>query len=80
MIVSVHSTMKKTNIILIDINVTLITILVVPVLLYLAGLFFIHNCDPDFLKIDSCLDAGGVWDYENCQCMHSEEALTKTNQ
>ena len=38
------------------------------VVFYIGALFLAHGCDPDFLKIDSCLDGGGRWDYERRLC------------
>lgn len=35
---------------------------------YLAALFIVHDCNPDFLSIDSCLDSGGRWNYETRNC------------
>lgn len=41
--------------------------------IYCGALFCAHDFDPDFLKIDTCLDRGGVWDYENRRCILPEE-------
>jgi hypothetical protein len=38
--------------------------------LYWGGLFAVHGGNPDFLDIDSCLDDGGVWNYETRRCEH----------
>ena len=38
------------------------------VLLYVAFLFAAHGGDRDFLSIDSCLDAGGRWNYTTRTC------------
>jgi hypothetical protein len=45
--------------------VMVIAVCVLPFVMYFGVLFCTHKCNPDFLKIDSCLDAGGKWDYEN---------------
>ncbi len=37
--------------------------------IYLGVLFVIHELNPDFLAIDSCLDAGGAWDYSRRECV-----------
>ena len=42
--------------------------LVSPLVAYYGFLFHAHGFNPDFLRIDSCLDAGGSWDYENQKC------------
>ena len=34
----------------------------------LAILWRVHEFDPDFLRIDACLDRGGSWDYEARTC------------
>ncbi len=36
-----------------------------PALFYFGSLFLVHGCNPYFLHMDSCLDAGGRWDYED---------------
>ena len=36
--------------------------------IYYMSLFYIHNNNPDFLKIDSCQKASGLWDYDNQNC------------
>ena len=38
--------------------------------LYVGVLFMLHDFNPDFLGIDSCLDGGGRWDYEKRTCDH----------
>lgn len=38
-----------------------------------ALLFWVHDFNPDYRKIDRCLDAGGKWDYENRVCIPSDE-------
>lgn len=53
--------MKKTAII---ITIAIAALCLMPFALYYGCLFFAHDCNPDFLKIDACLDAGGKWDYE----------------
>lgn len=41
---------------------------VITFVIYLAFLFIAHRGNPDFLSIDSCLDAGGQWNYETRAC------------
>ena len=65
--------MKKTMTII----TVAISVCVLPFALYLGFLFLAHDCNPDFLKIDSCLDAGGSWDYENRVGVYSEDKLIK---
>ena len=67
--------MKKIAII---VTMALAAMLLVPLALYLGLLFLAHDCNPDFLKIDSCLDAGGRWDYEN-RVPIFEEDMTPDN-
>jgi hypothetical protein len=50
-------------------------IIVIPLLLilsfaaiYVIALFVLNDFNIDFLKIDSCLDAGGRWNYEARYC------------
>jgi hypothetical protein len=43
-------------------------IVVVAVLTYFVILFIAHGGSRDFLRIDSCLDAGGRWNYESRTC------------
>lgn len=52
--------------------VGIVCILVFPIVLYLTFLFFFYDCDPDFLKIDACLDSGGRWDSANRICVTSQ--------
>jgi hypothetical protein len=40
------------------------------IVVYLAALFISHDGNADFLKIDSCLDSGGQWNYEAGMCEH----------
>ena len=42
-------------------------------LLYYGALFAIHGFDPDFLDIDSCLDDGGMWNYQIRACEHCRQ-------
>ncbi len=51
----------------------IVCVLLLPIVLYLTALFVSYDCDPDFLKIDSCLDAGGRWDYEERVCIVSQD-------
>jgi hypothetical protein len=37
---------------------------------YYGVLFLVHGRNPDFLDIDSCLDAGGMWNYATKTCEH----------
>jgi hypothetical protein len=48
-------------------------ILLSPFLAYEAFLFWAHDFDPDYNKIDECLDRGGIWDCENRTCVFIEE-------
>ena len=48
--------------------ISLSIFLVAPFLLYYFLLFWVHDFDPLFLKIDACLDAGGRWDYDDGRC------------
>jgi hypothetical protein len=36
---------------------------------YFGLLFYAHDFNPRFLKIDSCLDSGGAWDYGKNVCL-----------
>lgn len=36
--------------------------------LYYGFLFVAHRFNPDFVKIDSCLDQGGMWNYSERVC------------
>ena len=47
--------------------ILLVFILFIPAI-YLGLLFYIHDFDHNFLKIDQCLDNGGRWDYNDCEC------------
>lgn len=38
-------------------------------LVYGGALLHLHGYDRDFLRIDTCLDAGGVWDYNARKCI-----------
>jgi hypothetical protein len=38
------------------------------ILLYYAFLFLAHDGNLDFLRIDSCLDRGGRWNYQSRTC------------
>ena len=35
------------------------------------ALWIAHDFHPDFMKIDSCLDSGGHWNYESQECEDS---------
>ena len=59
---------KKSNSIIIIIVITL-SLFVFTVLLYQIFLFISYRYNPEFLKIDSCLDNGGKWDYNNNYCL-----------
>ncbi len=39
---------------------------------YIGALYMAHDFNPDFMKIDSCLDSGGRWNYETRSCDHEE--------
>ena len=45
-----------------------ILLLIAALLSYFTLLFFAHDGNPAFLKIDSCLDGGGGWNYEQRRC------------
>jgi hypothetical protein len=38
------------------------------IVLYFVTMWAATDFNPDFLSIDSCLDAGGAWDYEARRC------------
>jgi hypothetical protein len=40
------------------------------ILFYFVALWVAHDFNPRFLKIDSCLDSGGKWNYEQNVCEH----------
>ena len=40
------------------------------VLIWLAVLFIMERGNPDFLKIDHCVDSGGKWNYSTRTCEH----------
>lgn len=44
---------------------------------YFSFLFAINKLDPNFLKIDSCLDRGGRWDYAVGRCGLELENISK---
>lgn len=46
------------------------TLLLLP-MIYFGGLLVAHDFSPDFLAIDSCLDAGGRWDYAHRRCVRT---------
>ena len=48
-------------------------LMLLPPGLYYGTLFVVHGGNPDFLKIDACLDAGGRWDYEKCEAVFEED-------
>jgi len=68
--------MKRITII---VTVVITSILVLPLALYFGFLFLAHDCNPDSLKIDSCLDAGGKWDYENRVGIFEDEPIPGGN-
>jgi len=41
-------------------------------IVYFGLLFMVHDFDPNFLNIDSCLDSGGCWDYVDGICRKGE--------
>ena len=45
-----------------------VTLVAAVLLSYPAFLFVVHDFNPDFMKIDSCLDRGGSWNYQTRQC------------
>lgn len=46
--------------------------LFVPVLLAYLGILALYLFDPDFFRIDDCLDRGGRWDYALEECVFQE--------
>ena len=48
----------------------ILTILLI--LMYNFFLFKSYNYNTDFLRIDSCLDSGGCWDYMDRICRKDE--------
>lgn len=60
----------------------LITVTTIPlalVLLYLGFLFLAHDFNPHFLDIDRCLDSGGMWNYEKNKCVTSTEGALQSH-
>ena len=45
-----------------------IALVMLAVALYLFALYAATDFSPDFLAIDSCLDGGGRWSYEERRC------------
>jgi hypothetical protein len=39
-----------------------------PLIIYMLVLWKMHEFNPDFLKIDACMDAGGRWNDETKCC------------
>jgi len=39
---------------------------------YYAILFKMHDYNPDFISVDSCMDNGGCWDYTDKICRKEE--------
>ena len=66
--------MKKKIVI---VSTGIVICLAAPAILYVGGLFIAHEGNPDFLKIDACLDAGGAWDYTNRTCIFSVQPPSK---
>jgi hypothetical protein len=52
----------------------LVAVVILPFALYFGALFIAYDCNPDFLKIDTCLDAGGRWDYTNRVAVFDDES------
>ena len=48
---------------------TLIVVIFFLLASYSVFLFFTYDGDSDFLKIDSCLDRGGRWEYDLRSCI-----------
>lgn len=46
----------------------LFILMVTLVAIDIGMLFILHKFNLDFLSIDTCLDAGGVWNYDNRTC------------
>jgi hypothetical protein len=49
-------------------SINLIPVLLVSI--WLSVLFVMTRGNPDFLKIDHCLDDGGRWNYQTRTCEH----------
>lgn len=65
---SLGTLMKKSHlIIVVGISTPLLVILFYIVLLWVG-----HDFSPHFMKIDSCLDRGGKWDYQENRCEYTE--------
>ena len=58
---------KPFKIIILSVGIPIIALIII-ILAYYLFLFVIYNFNPDFIKIDSCLDEGGTWDYEDKTC------------
>ena len=54
----------------------LATLIAILIGIHLATLWVLHDYNPDFLKIDSCIDAGGTWNYETRECENPRSALS----
>lgn len=50
------------------VTTSIVLIVLSPFVAYEAFLFVAHDFSPDYSEIDSCLDAGGKWDYETRVC------------
>ena len=68
--------MKRRNL---RILITVATIPLALVLLYLGFLFLAHDFNPHFLDIDRCLDSGGMWNYEENICVTSSEGALQSH-
>ena len=58
---------KPLKIIALLISIPIAVILLITITYY-SFLFVIHDFSGDFLKIDSCLDDGGRWNYDDRNC------------
>ncbi len=60
---------KKTRVLIILLLITFLFVFIFnPFSIYFGILFIMHDFDINFLKIDSCLEKGGSWNYEKCEC------------
>jgi len=67
--------MKRKNL---KVLITVATIPLALVFLYLGFLFLAHDFNPNFLDIDRCLDSGGMWNYGKNICVTSSEGALQS--
>ena len=60
--------MKNISFVFIISTLLIVMTLLICNFLYMCFLFVGHEFNPDFFKIDSCLDNGGKWNYDNKIC------------